>query len=137
MNVLVVEPMKAPYKKEIDSGLESLQREVGGYIEQFSYGMGEDAAIICNEEGKLDGLELNRAMKDERGKIVDIIAGTFLVVGLGEDDYCSLTPEQMKKYQKKFRYPETFMRFGGEIVAIQITPRTCAERYLHPSTPER
>lgn len=137
MNVLVVEPMKVPYEKEIDSGLESLQHEVGGYIEQFSYGMDEDAAIICNEEGKLDGLELNRGMKDERGKIVDIIAGTFLVIGLGEEDYCSLTPEQMKKYQKKFRYPETFMRFGGEIVAIPIKPRSVAERYVNKSQSER
>ena len=31
MNVLVVEPMKAPYEKEIESGLESLQHEVDGY----------------------------------------------------------------------------------------------------------
>ena len=137
MNVLVVEPMKAPYEKEIEPGLKSLQHEVGGDIEQFSFGMGSDAAIICNEEGKINGLELNRAMKDERGKIADIIAGTFLVVGLGEEDYCSLTPEQIKKYQKKFRYPETFMRFGGEIVAIPIKPRSVAERYIHKSQPER
>ena len=137
MNVLVVEPMKAPYEKEIEPGLYSLQHEVGGYIEQFSYGMGEDAAIICNEEGKMNGLELNRGMKDEHGRIVDIIAGTFLVVGLGEEDYCSLTPEQMKKYQKKFRYPETFMRFGGEIVAIPIKPNSKVERYSHKYTPER
>lgn len=137
MNVLVVEPMKAPYEKEIEPGLKSLQHEVGGDIEQFSFGMGGDAAIICNEDGKINGLELNRAMKDERGKIADIIAGTFLVVGLGEEDYCSLTPEQVKKYQKKFRYPETFMRFNGEIVAIPIKPRSFAERYLHQSTPER
>ena len=33
MDVLVVEPGKVPYPKQIDSGLESLQKEVGGYIE--------------------------------------------------------------------------------------------------------
>ena len=33
MDVLVVEPGKKPYRKQIDSGLESLQKEVGGYIE--------------------------------------------------------------------------------------------------------
>ena len=33
MNVLVVEPMKPPYEKEIDAGLKSLQHEVGGDIE--------------------------------------------------------------------------------------------------------
>jgi len=137
MNVLVVEPMKPPYEKEIDSGLESLQREVEGYIEAVGFSANDDAVLICNEEGKINGLELNRAIRDEHGRISDIIAGTFLVVGSGDEDFCSLTPEQVKKYQKKFRYPETFMRFGGEIVAIPIKPRSVAERYVHKSAPER
>ena len=97
MNVLVVEPLKAPYEKEIDPGLESLQHEVDGYIEALS--LDDDSFIICNEEGKINGLELNRAIRDERGRIADIIAGTFLVVGSGEEDFISLTPEQIKKYQ--------------------------------------
>lgn len=135
MNILVVEPMKAPYEKEIEPGLESLQHEVGGYIEAL--GLDDDACIICNEEGKINGMELNRAIRDEHGKIADIIAGTFLVVGSGEENFCSLPSEQMDKYQKKFRYPETFMRFGGEIVAIPIKPRSVAERKTHKSQPER
>ena len=135
MNVLVVEPLKAPYEKEIDPGLESLQHEVDGYIE--SLGLDEDACIICNEEGKINGLELNRAMKDEHGRITDIIAGTFLVVGLGEEDFDSLTPQQMEKYKKQFRYPETFMRFGRELVAIPIKHREKAKPKKHRSAPER
>ena len=90
---------------------------------------------ICNEEGKLNGLELNRALKDDRGRITDIIAGTFLVVGAGEENFDSLTPEQMQKYKKQFRYPETFMRFGNELVAIPIKPRP--ENKKHRSEPER
>ena len=126
MNVLVVEPLKAPYEKEIDPGLESLQHEVGGWIEAM--GLDEDVCIICNEEGKLNGLELNRSIKDDRGRIADIIAGTFLVVGSGE---------QMEKYKKKFRYPETFMRFGGEIVAIPIKPHSRPAGEKHKTEPER
>ena len=133
MNVLVVEPLKEPYAKEIDPGLESLQHEVDGYIE--SLGLDDDACIICNEEGKINGLELNRAIRDEKGKIADIIAGTFLVVGSGEENFESLSPQQMEKYKKKFRYPETFMRFGREIVAIPIKPRP--ENKKHRSEPER
>lgn len=133
MNVLVVEPLKPPYEKEIDPGLESLQHEVDGYIECL--GLDEDACIICNEEGKINGLELNRAIRDEHGRIADIIAGTFLVVGSGEEDFGSLTPQQMEKYKKKFRYPETFMRFGREIVAIPIKPRPQSKK--HRSEPER
>ena len=135
MNVLVVEPLKTPYEKEIDPGLESLQHEVGGYIE--SLGLDEDTCVICNEEGKINGLEPNRAIRDEKGKIADIIAGTFLVVGLGEEDFDSLTAQQMEKYKKQFRYPETFMRFGNELVAIPIKLRERTEPKKHRSEPER
>ena len=46
--------------KEIDSDLESLQHEVGGYIEAM-YPDEDPVALVCNEEGKLEGLPLNRA----------------------------------------------------------------------------
>ena len=52
--VLIVEPGKKPYVKEIDSGLESLQHEVGGYIEAI-YPYEDPVALVCNEEGKLEG----------------------------------------------------------------------------------
>ena len=64
MKVLVVEPEKEPYVKEISSGLSSLQKEVGGFIEAV-YPFEDPVAIICNEEGKLEGLPLNRALRDE------------------------------------------------------------------------
>ena len=63
------------------SGLESLQHEVGGCIEAI-YPYEDPVALICNEEGKLEGLPLNRALRDEDGDIYDVVAGTFLVVGL-------------------------------------------------------
>ncbi len=66
--VLIVEPGKEPYVKEIDSGLESLQHEVGGYIEAI-YPYEDPVALVCNEEGKLEGLPLNRALRDEDGDI--------------------------------------------------------------------
>ena len=64
--VLIVEPGKEPYVKEIDSGLESLQHEVGGCIEAI-YPYEDPVALVCNEEGKLEGLPLNRALRDEDG----------------------------------------------------------------------
>ena len=119
MTVLVVEPMKQPYIKEIGIGLEALQNEVGGYI-QAIYPFEEQAAIICNEEGKLNGLELNRALRDDNGVIYDIIAGTFLITGLTEDNFGSLPDELTDKFSKQFQCPEMFMRAGGQIVAIPV-----------------
>ena len=117
MKVLVVEPLKKPYLKEIDSGLASLQHEVGGYI-QAVYPWEEMCAIVCDEEAKLTGKELNRALRDEDGHIYDIVAGTFLIVGLSEDDFTSLTDEQIQKFSKKFAMPETFLRIGSRLLVV-------------------
>ena len=117
--VLVVEPGKEPYVKEIDSGLESLQHEVGGYIEAI-YPYEDPVALVCNEEGKLEGLPLNRALRDEDGDIYDVVAGTFMVVGLTDDSFGSLTVEQMQKFSDLFKVPEQFVKLGDKIVAIPM-----------------
>ena len=67
--------------------------------------------IICNEEGKLLGLEGNRRLGG------DIIAGVFYVVG--EDkrgNFTSLTQAQMEYYTKRFWLPELFL--PGEITDL-------------------
>ena len=117
MKVLVVEPEKEPYVKEISSGLSSLQKEVGGFIEAV-YPFEDPVAIICNEEGKLEGLPLNRALRDEDGHVYDIIAGTFLIAGLSEDNFCSLDDVQMEKYSALYKTPELFMRLGNRTLVI-------------------
>ena len=120
ITVLVVEPGKTPYVKEIDPGLASLQHEVDGWIEAV-YPFEEPVAIVCNEEGKLNGLPLNRALiDDESGEIYDIVAGTFLVTGLTEDNFGSLNDEQIKKFSDRFHSPEGFMRIGNQILVFPI-----------------
>ena len=119
MNVLVVEPYKEPYEKEIDPGLESLQHEVGGDIECM-YPFDDEVAVICNDEGKLEGLPLNRSLRDEDGEIYDVLAGTFLVVGLGEENFEGLSKEQMDKFKAHFKTPEQFIMIGGETVSIPL-----------------
>jgi len=119
ISVLVVEQEKKPYAKEISSGLSSLQHEVGGYI-QAVYPYEEPVALICDEEAKLKGSELNRVLRDEDGQIYDVVAGTFLIVGLGESEFTSLTPEHMKQFKEKFDTPEMFMRLNGKLVVLPM-----------------
>lgn len=57
---------------------------------------------VCNEEGKLLGLPMNRALTDESGVPYDIVCGTFFVVGIGDEDFTSLTEQQIEKYRKKY-----------------------------------
>ena len=117
MDVLIVEHEKAPSMASITGDLNSLQKVEGGYIEAV-YPYDDPVAIVCHEEGKLIGLPLNRKLED-----YDIIAGTFIVCGLGEEDFDSLTPELAEKYREKFADPEIFMKMGSLIVAIPIKPK--------------
>ena len=119
ITVLVVEPGKRPYTKKIEPGLKSLQREAGGHIEAV-YPFPEPVAIVCRETGKLDGCPLNRALRDEDGAIYDIIAGTFLVVGLTEEDFGSLSPELLQAFSQRFQNPETFAMVNGELLAFPL-----------------
>ena len=64
MTVLYVKPGEKPKHIEIENDLEALQRAVGGYIEAV-YPYEDPVALIVNEEGKLSGLPLNRALRDE------------------------------------------------------------------------
>lgn len=121
LTVLVVEPMKEPYVKEIDPGLHALQAEVGGDI-AASYPFDDPVGLVLNDEGKLIGLDLNRSLRDEHGEIYDIVAGTFLVVGLESESFASLSPDMIQKYAEQFKRPELFASVNGQIVSVPVEP---------------
>ena len=121
IRVLAVAPGEKPIVKEISNTLESLQKEVTGNIEVI-YPFDDPVGIVCNEEGKLLGLPLNRALRTEDSEIYDILAGTFLVVGLGEEDFASLPNMLAEKYKERFRLPETFVWINGHVCAIPQEP---------------
>ena len=120
IQVVLCEPGKKARVTTIMNTLESLQHMVGDSYIEAVYPFEDPVAIVCDEEGKLNQAELNRALRDESGRIIDIIAGPFLVVGLSEDDFASLSQEYQDKYCKMFEYPEIFVQTGREIVAVPI-----------------
>ena len=75
---------------------------------------------ICCESGKLDGLPLNRALRDSDGDIYDIVAGNFFIVGLGQNDFTDLPHELAEQFAERFRQPEMFMCVDGKIVAAPM-----------------
>ena len=119
ITVIRCEPGRSAEIIKMPNTLKSLQEQVGGYIEA-AYPSSDPIAIICNEEGKICGLEANRALYTEDGTMYDIVAGPMLVVGLTEDDFGSLRGEMLEKYMEKFQHPEKFMRFGDQIMALKI-----------------
>lgn len=122
LDVLLVEPGQYARMTTIDAGLKSLQKTVGGDIEA-AYFFDDPVALVCQEEGKINGSELNRAVRDADGEILDIIAGKFFICGLGEEDFASLPEGLKKKYEDMFHQPETFLKMGRSITAIPIEPK--------------
>ena len=115
IKVLMVAPGEHPKDVVLENNLDALQKAVSigcdyqGLIEVISLGKG--VCIICNEEGKLLGLEGNRRLGG------DIIAGVFYVAG--EDKYgnfVSLTETQFEYYTKRFWAPEVFLE--GDITDL-------------------
>lgn len=135
IRVLLVPPGDYPREVEISTDLKSLQNAVCGDIEA-TYPFEDPVAIILNENGKLNGMPLNRVLYDDFGRTNDILTGPFLVVGLGEENFCSLTNEQMEKYEQKFHRPEAFMKLGRSIMVMQMTDAQ-VERQRSAPPPER
>lgn len=125
IEVLLVEPGQYPRMASIGSSLEEMQKIVGGDIQEVPY-FRDPVCIVCNDNGKIDGLPLNRAIRDGEGKVVDIIAGTFFICGIDGERYASLPKEFQKKYADKFRQPEAFLKMGRSIMAIPKEPKSAS-----------
>lgn len=121
LKVVLLEPGKEACVTKIGSGLASMQRAVGGLIEAL-YPFEEQVCIVCNEEGKLLGLPLNRAVYADTGEMVDIIAGTAFICDCSGSSFGSLSGEQLARYRELFRYPQWFANVNGSIVSIPYDP---------------
>ena len=87
---------------DIDGSLETMQSLVNGYIEIIY--IDDGVALVCNEEGKINGSRPNRFAFDRDGRIIDIIYGDFFVIGAPSDSdgFASLSDEQIRKYVEQF-----------------------------------
>ena len=77
---------------------------------------------MLNDECKLIGLDLNRSLRDEHGKIYNIVAGTFLVVILAPESFASLPPDMIQKYTEHFKRSELFVGINGQIASVPVDP---------------
>jgi hypothetical protein len=75
---------------EIENELQVLQSIVGGYIETTGY---KNLVIICNEEGKLRGLQPNVVLGRE------MLVGTIIVCGASGDEFSDI-PIDFKKWEQ-------------------------------------
>ena len=123
IQVVLVEPGKTARIAEVGTSLDAMQQTVGGSIKAY-YPFEEQVCIVCNDEGKINGLPLNRAIRDEdTNEIVDIIAGTFFICDCRKESFGSLSEEQQKRYLEKYRLPERFFRTRDGIEAVSYKPK--------------
>ena len=109
IRVIMLRPGNRATVEVIDASLSGMQEIVGGYI-QAVYPFDDPVAIVCNEEGKLDGLEMNRALRDEDGYIYDVLCGTAFLCGLTAENFGDMPEELTEKYLRLFGQAETFFR---------------------------
>ena len=99
LRIVMVEPGKQAYFTEIPNTLEAEQQAVGGGPFDIVYL--DDGILVCNDEGKLRGMEGNRRLDNG-----SIIAGTFFIVGDGGEDFRSLTDAEAIHFLQRFAQPE-------------------------------
>jgi len=122
IKVVLLEPGKQARTAKIDASLAGMQQVVGGYIETAHF-FDEPVCLVCNEEGKISKLPLNRAIYGNDKKILDIIAGTAFICDCSGESFGSLSEKQLKQYAKQFKNPERFININGDISAIPIKPQ--------------
>ena len=122
MTVVYCRPGRLAEIREIGTDLADMQAAVQGDIEAYYCFGDEPFCIVCNEEGKYNGSQPNRAVYGEDKKMMDIVFGPFFICGLGEEDFISLTKDQQKRFRKQFERPEHFYREGQEIKAVPYRP---------------
>ena len=98
--VVYVEPGKPAVEKKIGTKLEDLQAEVGGLIECV-YPHGDRTVLVCNDEGKLLGMEGNRRLSNG-----SLIAGPFFVIGDAGENFRSLTDAEVNRYLQMYAEPQ-------------------------------
>lgn len=91
MKIAVIPPNEKVQVREIEGTLEEMQEIVGGYIETVLFEELPGLLIVCNEEGKLLGLE------DNFYNFNDIICGTAFVCKTEGEEFVGLTDEELKQ----------------------------------------
>lgn len=131
LRVILCRPGEAAEVVEIEDELESMQDLVGGLIEPYDPFYSEtdpryeNVILVCNEEGKLMQLPLNRAIVDEDGRVMDVIRGPFFLcyAPVESERFLSIPPDLEEEFLRKYALPEKFYRSENGIEVTKIDRR--------------
>ena len=131
LRVIVCRPGEVAEIVEIEDDLESMQELVGGLIEPYDPFYSEtdpryeNVILVCNEEGNLSQMPPSRAIVDEDGHVMDIIAGPFFLcyAPVESEKFLSMPPDLEEEFRKKYELPEKIYRTEKGIEVIRFDPR--------------
>lgn len=131
LRVILCKPGETAEVVEIEDELESMQDLVGGLIEPYDPFYSEtdpryeNVILVCNEEGKLMQLPLNRAIVDEDGRVMDVIRGPFFLcyAPVESERFLSIPPDLEEEFLRKYEMPEKFYRSENGIEVTRIDRR--------------
>ena len=106
------------YFSDIENSLEAKQKYVGGLIQVVSL---DDVDIIINDEGKLMGLPVNRAIVDDDENVLDVIVGDIICLRHDDDEgeFRSILENDLQTITKYLRPCKIIgVRDGYTIVAL-------------------
>ena len=110
IKVVYCEPGCKARITEIGTELKDLQEAVGGWIETY-YGLDDpNSVIVCNDMGKINGMDPCRGLYDSKGDLAEIIFGPFFICDCSGEEFASLDDNRIEKYLKQFDRPELLMR---------------------------
>lgn len=117
ITVLKIAPGKRPEVVALRNDLHALQEAVSigadytGLIEIVE--LDAHTCILCNEEGKLNGLAPNRRLGH------DVLCGVFYVTGQNQyGELASLKPEALQYYMQRFQEPEDLTQADADKALI-------------------
>ena len=121
MKILVVEPGKHPYAKEIKHELKEMQQIVDGPI-QALYPFEDEIGVVCNDEAILLQMPFNRKIAEEC-----YVTGTFFVCGLGRENFDSLSDDLLKNTERCSISRKSIRQAAVMTSRLSITAYSCKD----------
>ena len=108
VTAMLLRPGKEAELIRIRPSFRKIEELVGGTAD-FTWPFNGRLCVVVNDPGKLDGLPLNRALRDRGGRIVDIYAGDIVILACGKKDgFDDLSPDEVRELTERFGRPERF-----------------------------
>ena len=119
IRVIAARPHEQASVMFLRNELEAMQEYVNGYIECYRIPWDPEVIIVCNEEGKLRGMDHCRMLfrGDDRNIVEQFVGPIFVARDDGKGNIVSLTDDQAKRYYDRFRYAE-YIDFEGHRVPV-------------------